>query len=293
LLESPHRRPIAASLVARLEQAVALTASGFVRLPGALAEQRSSRAIVYAALLAAAAERIPVRATPDKLIGWLLLQGDARGGYGSARATRAAVAALLALPASAPASEGTGTAKKTRSPSTITIVEGGIERPIEIGVTGQVTLALAPSTTELVVRASGEPLLVRLERKKLRPWTRLPAPTAAPFQVELEWPSKLRAGASAPLRVTLRNQLGRTANIDLRLPLPAGARLAAPLEGARQVQGVLSLTRRLEESDIPVVLDVPIRFGLTGRFTMPEAHATLVDEEAERVLAPARPIVVE
>ena len=111
--------------------------------------------------------------------------------------------------------------------------------------------------------------------------------------MDLAWPRDAAAGQTSQLRVTLQQQLGRPTSVDLRIPLPAGASLAAALDGVRQVQGVLSVRRALDASTLPVVFDIPIRFALSGQFTAPEAEARLAYEQAGRALAPARPIVVQ
>ena len=61
----------------------------------------------------------------------------------------------------------------------------------------------------------------------------------------------------------------------------------------RQVQGVLSIRRALDSSGLPVEIDLPLRFGLAGRVTVPEARAIVAFEEAGRALAPARPLVIK
>jgi hypothetical protein len=43
---------------------------------------------------------------------------------------------------------------------------------------------------------------------------------------------------------------------------------------------------------MPSTVLVPLRFGLRGAFTAPEARATVAHEEIPRAVAPARPLVV-
>jgi hypothetical protein len=80
--------------------------------------------------------------------------------------------------------------------------------------------------------------------------------------------------------------------VDARLPLPPGAALAEPVEGVRMLQGVLALRRSLDDSSLPAIVEVPVRFRLAGRMIVPEAHARLAFEEAPRAIAPARGLAV-
>jgi len=112
-------------------------------------------------------------------------------------------------------------------------------------------------------------------------------------EIDVAWPTDARAGRVSKVQVTLQHDLGRTTSVDVRLPLPAGARLAAPVVGVRQVQGVLWIRKRLNDSPLPMIIELPIRFDLGGKLTVPEAHARLAFEEASRATAPARPFVVK
>jgi hypothetical protein len=78
----------------------------------------------------------------------------------------------------------------------------------------------------------------------------------------------------------------------LTVPLPPGATLAEPVSGVRQVQGVLTLRRALDAGDAPTVIELPLRFALEGRFTVPEARAKVAFEEMPRAVVPARPLGV-
>ena len=79
----------------------------------------------------------------------------------------------------------------------------------------------------------------------------------------------------------------------MRVPLPAGASLAAYVKGVRQVQGALAIRRALDASGLDTQIDLPVRFALSGRMTVPEARASVAYEELSRSLAPARPLVVQ
>jgi hypothetical protein len=81
--------------------------------------------------------------------------------------------------------------------------------------------------------------------------------------------------------------------IEVRIPMPAGASLAEAVEGARMFGGVLSVRRRMPASALPMVIELPIRFGLAGKITAPEAEARLVDDEAPKAFAPAQALSVD
>ena len=76
-------------------------------------------------------------------------------------------------------------------------------------------------------------------------------------------------------------------------PLPPGASLAARVDGVRQIQGTLVIRAELDSSPLPKLLEIPIRFGLAGQLTVPEARARVAFEDLARAVAPARPLRVE
>ena len=281
LSDEAHHQPEALALAARLRERVGLHDTGYVELSGTDSASRASRALVYAALLRSALLEPKPLVSAERLAPWLLLQRDGTGGFGSSRATRAAVQALLAMSLA----EAKGTVA-------ITVQAGGKTERFELGPSARRSLALPADTAEVTVRSEGGPVLGRLVRHKLRPWSE-PAPSArGPIHVELAWPTAPTVDVTARLRVTLSQELGRATSVDLRIPLPPGARLVHPVDGVRQVAGVLAIRRQLDQSALPEVMLIPIRFALPGRFTIPEAEARLSFDEAERSLAAARPIVV-
>ena len=79
----------------------------------------------------------------------------------------------------------------------------------------------------------------------------------------------------------------------VRAPLPPGAALAEHVEGVRQVQGALYLRTTLDADPLPRVFAIPLRFGLSGRVTLPEIVARVDDEEFAPARAPARPLVIQ
>jgi hypothetical protein len=78
----------------------------------------------------------------------------------------------------------------------------------------------------------------------------------------------------------------------VRLPLPPGASLAAPVDGLRQVQGALYLRTTLDADPLPRVFSIPLHFALSGSVLLPEVVARIDDEEFPPAYAPARPLVI-
>jgi hypothetical protein len=115
----------------------------------------------------------------------------------------------------------------------------------------------------------------------------------SPVHVETTWPTALRRDSNGVLKVSLRHALGREAVIRARLPLPPGVSLAEEVTGVRQVQGALLITTAFTASADPTLIDIPLRFALAGKLTVPEGVAHLANEDAPIAYAPARPIVVE
>ncbi|WP_438036380.1 alpha-2-macroglobulin family protein [Sorangium sp. So ce204] len=280
LAERPHRAALAANVADRLRAWVALLPTGGITLPPGQAEDRSTRAVVYAALLRAAGLGRSA-APPARLLGWVGLQRDVRGGYGAPASTRAVVRALLAH-----GGEGRGAAR-------VTVTSGGARRDVEVGPSGRLVLPLDAGATEVAVEAAGPAVVARLERPALRRWSRPPAAAASPVQVEISWPKRPRAGTTGKLAVSLRHTLGRPVEVDVRIPLPPGVSLAAPLGGVRQVNGVLAVRASLEASRLATLVEIPVRFALAGKVTAPEAQARVAQGELPRAVVPARPIVIE
>jgi hypothetical protein len=79
-------------------------------------------------------------------------------------------------------------------------------------------------------------------------------------------------------------------HVDARIPLPPGVTLAAPTNGVVQLQGVLAIRQLVPNSGS--VLEAPVRFGLAGKVTVPEATAHLTRRASAPATAPARTLVV-
>jgi len=281
LAERPHRASLAATLIERLRDQVALRPSGAITLPDAAARTRASRAIVYAALLQGVRVGKPSPAPAERLAAWVGVQRDADGGYGSASATRAVVRALLA---SAPDEKGT-----TR----VTVRSGATRREVEVPPSARVEVPLDAGVVSVDLEIAGPGLVARLERPVVRPWSRAPDEPPSRALLDVRWPADARAGTTAQVEVTLRHTRSRATTLDVRLPLPPGVSLAEPVSDVRQVQGALFIRRALGASGLPLEIDLPLRFGLAGRVTVPEAQALVTFEEAGRALAPARPLVIK
>lgn len=285
VIERPHRQMLAASLADRLRERVALKPSGAMRLPDALATRRSARATVWAALLRAV--RVgEVRAGviggagAERLASWIGVQRDAQGGYGAPGATRAVVRALVA--------EGPALTETSR----VTVESAGLKRALDVPPSAHLVVPLPAEAVEVTVRVSGPGVVARLEWPVLRLWSRPPSDAQSPLHVEALWP-EAKAAHTGTLRLQLRQSLGRAVTADLTVPLPPGVSLAEAVDGVRQVQGVLSIRRAVDESDAPTVIEIPLRFALAGRFTVPEARGRIAFDELPRAVAPARPIRVE
>lgn len=274
LAERRHRVEDVKALGRRLAELVRLQPSGAIALDG---RSRGDRALVLAALM-----RVPPRilaADRARLLAWLLVQRDARGGFGHATATRAAVRALLAPEGRL---DGAGATRAV-------VTMGDDERVVDVPRGRPARLAVAEGATTVAVEAPAPGLFARVERRFLRPWS-TPAPGGdAPVSLEVRWPEP-RVGDAAPVRVVVSHQ-GRGARlVDVRIPLPPGAHLAAPVDDVREVQGHLLWETPVRERE--VFVELPVRFDLGGRVTIPEATASDASGGSEPARAPARPLVV-
>jgi hypothetical protein len=279
LAERPHRAAALVPLVERLREVSRLYPGGGVALPPKLASSRAARATIHAALLRTVGIGKPSPAPASRLTGWVIVQRDVQGGYGSPAATRAVVRALLSA---APASKGM---------AKVTVSGNGPTRTVDVGPNAIRDVALSP-TGEITVSSEGAGLVARVERPVLRPWARPPEPSG-PVHLEVTWPTRPRAGATGTLTIGVRHDTGRPNVIDVRIPLPPGVALAAPAEGVRQIQGVLSARVTADASTQATTLQVPLRFTLAGRVTVPEAKAALAHEQAADAIAAARPLRID
>jgi hypothetical protein len=166
-------------------------------------------------------------------------------------------------------------------------------REAEVPAGAVTSISLDPDTTEVVVKTSGPPLLAQIRSPVIRSWRATPPPHASPLALTTLWPTSPQRHHPAVLKLILGHRLGHDVVVRARVPLPPGASLAEPTTGVHQVRRTLLVTAHLSGSSAPAIIDVPLRFALSGRVTVPEATAHVVDEEAPIAYAPARPIDVK
>ncbi len=280
LVERPHRRMLVAALADRLRERVALRPSGSIRLGRELAADRGARAVVFAALLRSIRLGNPGPADADHLAAWIGVQRDADGGYGSPLATRSVVRALLA--------EGATLARTSH----VEIESAGVTRALDVAPSDHLAVPLPEDATNVRVRVKGPGVVARFERPVLRLWSHPPDDGGSPLHLEAFWPENARAAHTGLLRLRVQQTLSRKITADLAVPLPPGVTLAEPVAGVRQVQGALSIRRDLDQSALATVIEIPVRFALGGRMTVPEARAHVAFEEMARTVAPARRLTV-
>jgi hypothetical protein len=281
LAERPHRAALAANLAERLRRLVRLDATGDIDGPrhGERAHgERARRATIYAALLRVE----PLgrsAASADILFGKLATLRDVSGGYGSSAATVAVVRALLSSQLG-----GHGTTRAHVHAA------GGVDRDVDVPESGFATVDLPAGTLDVAVRTVGPGLVARFERPVLRMWTRPPPPQESPVRLEVVWPADAVAGGTGTLRLMLRHVLDGSIEIDAKVPLPPGVTLGAPTAGVAQVQGILTVRQAIVRTG--AVIEIPLRFGLAGKVTVPEATARVTRSSSAAATAPARALTV-
>jgi hypothetical protein len=280
LADRPHRAARARDTAMRVRHVVGFDTreddEKSVAIPPQKLRDRAARATVYAGLLRAATLLKDATHVPA-LVASAAVQREPSGGFGSSGATRAVVRAILAA-----------TPSPDRRPMFARVVVDGAEKKLEVPPTGAFAFVLPENAKALTVSAPG--IVARLERPGLRRWTRSPGDDVpSPLHAEISWP-EARAGRTGVLRVVVKGD-DHGSIVDVRLPLPPGVALAEKLPDVRQVQGVLAV-RRAVEGPLPTVIEVPVRFGLGGGFTVPEGQVRYAFDAGPRGLVPARPLVV-
>jgi hypothetical protein len=286
--EWPNQAQVTASLASRLAAAVSLKRDGSIVLPEPYVTDRSAAVLVWAALLRTspmAADGKP--AETNRLWSRLLVERDVHGGYGSSEATRHVVKALLRKQ-SAPV-----TAVPIRCTELSSRNKTLAQASLQLGASGAMTVPLSPDTVAVRLEPSASGVLARAVRPLFRSFRRPVESSRGPLQLDLSLSSTPVAGTVSAVQVTLRQELGRTLPVQVRIPLPPGATLAEKVPDVRQVQGALYLRTQMDADTLPRVLQIPLRFALAGKLLMPEATASITDEELDPVRAPARPIVVQ
>ena len=284
LADRPHRAAVAVNLAERLRRLVKLQHSGDIdgaALGRANANDRARRATIYAALLRT--QRFGSSpATADVLFGKIAVLRDATGGYGSTAATVAVLRALLTSQL-----EGHGT---TRAHVHSSNRDGTVDRDVDVPESGFLVVPLAAGALAVSVHTTGPGLVARFERPVLRLWTRPPPLQDSPVALDVVWPADAASGTTGTLRLMVRHSLDGTLDIDTRVPLPPGVTLGAATKGAAQVQGVLIVRQSVDHAG--AVIELPIRFGLAGKMTVPEATAGVARSSSGVATAPARALLI-
>jgi hypothetical protein len=299
VVDRPGYAIVAGALADRLRAAAPVGPDGTVALPGGYAGDRASRAIVVAALVrardlgggaAGSATAPSIAAAAGRLWTRLLLDREAGGGYGSIQATRMVLPALLATSGATAAAMPAATVDWSEVAG-----DGKIGPPhrVTLGAASPLTVALTPTAASVRIESSPPGLIARVERAALRPFSRTTEAANGPLHLDVQVPRAPLAGATAPLQISVHHDLGRRVPVVVRVPLPPGAVLAEPVSGVRQVQGALYVTMQLDSDPLPRVVEMPLRFGLSGTVTFPEAVGRIDDDELPPTRAPARPLVVE
>lgn len=284
VVDRPRRAAAAVTLIDRLREQVALKPSGAITLPESSVRDRAARTTVRAALLRGAGIGKKGEASPDRLAAWLSVERDADGGYGSPTATRHAVRGLISAH-SAPVTES--------SVCHLGITSGTVKRTVDVHPSERLEIPLDEAATRVGLEIQGPGVEARLERPALRLWSHPPDALESPLSLEITWPTDARAGRHGMVTAYARGPRDTSATIEVRIPLPPGASLAEPVEGVRQIQGVLFVRRNVAPRDAPLQIDLPVRFTIAGRVTVPEAQISVPRENIQRAVAPARPLVIE
>ena len=285
LAERPQHNAVTQSLADHLRRLVKLDPSGDIdgRARGAGIAERARRATIYAALLRTQRYGSSA-ATADALFGRLATLRDVTGGYGSSRATVAVVRALLSSQL-----ESHGTTRVHVGVARSGAV-AAFARDVEVPESGFIVVPLPASTLDVSVQSAGPGVVARFERPVLRLWTHPPPPQESPVGLDVVWPTDSVAGLTGTLRLTVRHSLDSAVVIDTRVPLPPGVTLGAPTNGAAQVQGVLVVRQATDRNG--TVIEIPLRFGLAGKMTVPEATARIARSSSAPATAPARALLV-
>ena len=270
--DRPPRSPFVAPLASRLATLVKLSPDGSsswrdeAKVP--------DRALVYAALLRTARIGISV-APPEAIAARIVADRDHTGGYGTSSATRAVAIALAE-------SDLVSTA-----PSRVKVVAAGVTTFVDLPPSGEAYVPLPARTIEARVHVSGPPVIARFERPVERSWAS-PPPDSGAVQAEVRWPTVVTVGTIRTVDVMLRARSYGPSRMVVRLPLPPGSSLAAPIQGVTQAGGIVSIVR--DTSGEAVVLQLPVRFDALVDAMVPEGKASLVGDESAATVIPARRI---
>ena len=273
-VDSPARRPLVASLVARLEPLVTHDVRGRIILERVM--DRETRVLVLAAL---AAGTSGPSARPADYVFAILSERDAQGTFGSPAATRAAIRTILGNPLSSSAT------------SKITVVTDFGTIRTKLGPGGEGYIPLDPRAVSAKVLVEGAPLIARLDRPYMQSWSST-APIRGPFDVDVVWPDALTRNDITSLSIVLKNYRASAAMLEAAIAVPPGSVLAEAVPGVFLSDGTLFLQRNVAQNDVSAVV-VPIRTPLRGTFTVPPPIVTIPDSDEQTVVTPARTITVK
>ncbi|MBX3231013.1 MAG: hypothetical protein KIT84_36750 [Labilithrix sp.] len=276
LADRPHRAALAQNLTRELAR---VTSADDTRAP-IFDGTRAERAIVLAALARTPNAWAKDDAAGRRIAEALLTLRDARGGYGSAEATRDVVRAFVALESAFPAQA-----------SQVALWEKGKRRhSVALPARGAATVPFDARTQTVEIEVTGAPVIARLERPVLRSWLAATDNAVTPVAVAIEWPADTRAGSTGVVHVAYTGRAGHDMKVETRLPLPPGVELAGTVAGVSLRQGVLYISTTVRGNE---TVALPVRFTLPGLILVPEAETQTTSEEQPRTLSPARWLTVQ
>jgi len=294
--ERSHHREDARLLGARLAREVSLDTAGRITLSGEHAGRRESRARVYAALLRASANGAAIPASKDVLVGWLLVQRDAGGGFGSPMATRMAVGAIVAETSRRDPVSKPERASRVAFAQALDEDGDALGPELRFDLSGRArrveALSLDPRTAAVRVRGPAGGALVRLEQDILVTGQPSSEVLSSAMRLDVAWPRDARAGKTGSIDVKLWTTVDRARRSVVTIPLPPGVSLAETTAGVRAVPGALLWEGMADLDDAPIPAHIPVRFALAGDFAVPEASAKPAAASGDEVFAASPRLVV-
>src|SRR5690606_27559133 len=115
---------------------------------------------------------------------------------------------------------------------------GDRARDVDVKAGTPVRIPLPNELDTVDVEAAAPGVFARVERRFLRPWGTPPPAGDTALRLLVRWP-EARVGDAAPVRVVVSKEGRGKRLVDVRVHLPPGAHLAAPVGAVREVQGQL------------------------------------------------------